>query len=1348
MQQELVDTMEEFYKSVFPPTTEDTLAGGLSNTIAGRICNYFDFHGGGYTVDGACSSSLLAVCTAANYLVNGDLDMVLAGGVDISLDSFELIGFAKTAALTKTDMNVYDHRASGFLPGEGCGFVVMKRLKDARAAGDTVYAVVRGWGISSDGKGGITAPKREGQATAIRRAYMRAGYSPQILDFVEGHGTGTPVGDKTEIEALADAIQTDGTAADSTCGITSFKSIVGHTKAAAGVGAFIKAVIAANRRILPPTAGCTQPNNSFNTSARVLYPILLGKIEEPTKTLHVGVSAMGFGGINSHVTLESGDTPSPKLAPAFEERALLVSNQESEVFVFGASSVPELLNKVQALLPTVKLLSLGDFVDLAADLSQKLVLESTQIRAAAIASTPETLSDRLNALVEILHQNPPKEGEIRINQQQDIWISNHVHKNRLGFVIPGQGSQQLLMARVLVERYPWARELVAQADQWICEAGGEPISSLIFRPLDRADSEEIETWKRALSETQVAQPAICLASILYARYLGNLGIRPSVLGGHSLGELTAFHLAGAFDEANLIKLATLRGRAMMASVEQPGAMVSLACTEQVAKTLIERVSGYVVIANINSLHQIVVSGEEQAVLKVMELASQQEIMVKRLPVSNAFHSRLVTASAQQIINSEYIPQLLGETELNIISSVRDAVIAKGINLREHFSCQLLAQVDFVRLAQQMQQTCDLMIEVGPGGVLSGLVKDILGNENACLPVAIKANSDRDLNKVIAATFVHGVEINWAAVYENRLIRPFVSQRLFIDNPCERPLVSTTGVTIDPSLFRDNGFATPSSSNLETAVASAMVVERTAAGIAEVTRPNHISTNGKIATTKVEAQLLQLVAKRTGYPANTISLESRLLDDLNLDSIKAAELVATVAKQVGVEGKLDPSQLANATLADVATAIGAASGESSTEVSVEAILLELVAKRTGYPANTIALESRLLDDLNLDSIKAADLVAAAAKQVGVEGKLNPSQLANATLADVCAALRQALVASEAPVAGESSTPTPISVSQLNSRSNWVRNFTINYVPATLQHQPENWQNANVLIVADTEETQIVRALHDQLLSLGASVEIADYTTLQPQNNTASFSHRIAVLPQTSSQNRNEVIPLSQMLERMQSIATPPKSTAVSHRQPCIAYVQFGGGDFGTGATIPGPEVCCAAAFARSIHHERPDLRVRVIDLCETIEPIRAAGLIISELSGNTPCITAGYNANLERLEPQAVLHQPVEYVPRQHNWSNQDVILVTGGAKGITAECVLAVAQKTGAKLALVGSSPISAHDPRYQEVARTLERFKTAGLTCRYYSCNIIDSRAVAELITQVTTDLGSNHRCGSWCRS
>jgi len=200
--------------------------------------------------------------------MNRDLDFAFAGGVDISLDTFELVGFSKTGALTQKDMTVYDRKASGFIPGEGCGFVCMKRLEDAQRDNDYIYAILHGWGLSTDGKGGITAPNSKGQARAIRRAYERAGYRMQEIDFIEGHGTGTTVGDRIELNGIALALGED--APPRSCGVTSFKSIVGHTKAASGIGGFIKAVVAVNQRIIPPLANCTEPNPVFDDSAKSL----------------------------------------------------------------------------------------------------------------------------------------------------------------------------------------------------------------------------------------------------------------------------------------------------------------------------------------------------------------------------------------------------------------------------------------------------------------------------------------------------------------------------------------------------------------------------------------------------------------------------------------------------------------------------------------------------------------------------------------------------------------------------------------------------------------------------------------------------------------------------------------------------------------------------------------------------------------------------------------------------------------------------------------------------------------------------------------------------------------------
>ncbi len=782
----LVETMEEFYKSVFAPITEDSLAGGLSNTIAGRICNFFNFDGGGYTVDGACSSSLIAVATAASALANGELNLALAGGVDVSLDTFELIGFAKTGALTADDMNVYDRKASGFLPGEGCGFVVLKRLEDARAAGDYVYAIVRGWGISSDGKGGITAPNKVGQSKALLRAYKKAHYSIHNVDFIEGHGTGTPVGDRTELEGIDLAINADGQIAPRSIGVTSFKSLVGHTKAAAGVGGFIKTAIALNQRVLPPTCGCKDPNSVFET-AQSIYPIITGEIRKYTDILRAGVSAMGFGGINCHVTMESGDAPAPGLKPSIEERALLVSQQDTELFVLSSVSIPDLIQRTQALIHQAVSISLAELVDLAAQLTKEIE-SSHPLRAAVIAGTPKELIERLQQLEQMLTSTPPAPKEVKFSSQKDIWISNHLKRHRVAFLFPGQGSQKLNMARILVERYSWARELLTDADNWLVEMGFDPISTLIYHPLERAaNQEQVKDWFEKL--TLVAPSVICFASLVWKRYLERLGIKPVAVGGHSLGELTAFHVAGAYDEKTLLCFAAMRGQAMSASIENAGTMASLGCSQETTAKILQQVDGYVTISNINSPIQTVISGERASVEQAIQLAAASDIKTHLLPVANAFHSQMIARAAEYLRTSAPIPEQLTQTFIPLFSSVDGQQVKEGVNLREYFAHQMLSQVDFVALVRTIVQQCDLMVEVGSGRVLSGLVEATTSlNEPVCFPLESKPGLDSNLNTFLGSFFAHGGEINWMALYENRLVRPFVpaSQKIFIDNPCERP----------------------------------------------------------------------------------------------------------------------------------------------------------------------------------------------------------------------------------------------------------------------------------------------------------------------------------------------------------------------------------------------------------------------------------------------------------------------------------------------------------------------------------------------------------------------------------
>ena len=391
---ETLKRLEQTFNAPFAAIGEDSLAGGLSNTIAGRICNYFGFNGGCYTIDGACSSSLLSIIQACNALANGDLDVALAGGVDLSLDPFELIGFAKCTALAKDRMWVYDRKANGFLPGEGCGFIVLMRAEDAIAQGRTIHAKLLGWGMSSDGHGGMTRPEASGQRLALQRAYARAGVPIESVALFEGHGTGTPVGDPIEIETITSLL---GNANHHPRFIGSVKANVGHTKAAAGMAGLLKAMMAVREGIVPPITGCTEPRD---TGVLSVTQVPLPWPENAAR--RAAVSAMGFGGINTHVVLEGGADHSAVQAKSNLD-TVSARDGLGEVFFLGANTAEELRTLLDRIAARALEISLAEVRDLAASLRPA----GKTYRVALVASTPAELhAAAKSAAVHAAHRRP------------------------------------------------------------------------------------------------------------------------------------------------------------------------------------------------------------------------------------------------------------------------------------------------------------------------------------------------------------------------------------------------------------------------------------------------------------------------------------------------------------------------------------------------------------------------------------------------------------------------------------------------------------------------------------------------------------------------------------------------------------------------------------------------------------------------------------------------------------------------------------------------------------------------------------------------------------------------------
>lgn len=1231
------ETFEAFYKSVFPPMTEDCVTGSLSNTIAGRICNYLDVDGGGYTVDGACSSSLLALATAGEALLRRDLDLALVGGVDVSIDPFELVGFSRAGALEPDELHIFDSRAGGLVPGEGCGFVVLKRLEDARRDENRIYAVLKGWGISSDGQGGLLSPKAEGQAKAIMRALEKSGVKPQDLAFIEAHGTGTKLGDPTELKAVSIAFENYKVLYERMCGITSVKSIIGHTKAAAGMAGLIKAIIAVNRRVLPPLAGCKYPHPEFRESAKYLFPILQGKVMESPEKIQAGVSAMGFGGINSHAVIESGDPPFPELDPSIEERKLFVSDQDSELFLLSAISVPEMMRKIDAAIENADDLSYAEIADFAAKTAGEVECEMP-VRAAVVAGTPNDILERLEFLKVKFGENYPEEGKTAVFPHNGVWIGNSSKKPRLGFLFPGQGSQRLNMARTIVERFEWGRELLKKADEWIGKKGPWSLAELIYRPTDHiANSLTIKSWEKRLAQTKITQPSICLASILWLQYLNGLGINPAAVGGHSLGESTAFHAAGAFNQKTLISLAATRGRAMSAPAEKTGEMLSLRCSREEAEDILKSVVNYVVIANINSPRQIVISGSPEGIREVVELAGKRKVPSVRLMVSNAFHSDYVADASRYLRENAPIPEFPDMLHVKLFSTIDGRRVDQKINLHEHFSADVIRQVDFVSMIREMSKECDLFVEVGPGNVLSNLVNEINGKHGPhCFPVESAPGSELDLHAFLANYFIRGGRINHKGLYENRLIRPFVpaAKKFFIENPCESPF------------------------------------------------PDYLLTKG-MKGFKTESEM---------FPKFT------------------------------------------------------AISEADVEKSVQDILKELVEDRTGFPQNILFPDTHLINDLNLNSIKVGEIIAETADRTGIRDRIDPTALTNLTLEGISGTIQA--ISKEKASSGDGRGDIGKSPWRFRGDS-WIRNFAVEYTeekaPEIDSQHDEMWKNAKVAIVSEPEDSSFTEAIKRELSGKGAEIKTLAFSDLNEESDIpgSDFTHRIALLPSHGSDgDLPQEAQVKDAIRRLRLIIPPPSSPTGSEKD-ILAFIQFGGGYFGSrqgnGENI-GIEQCCSNSYAASIAFERKNLRVRVLDFSSGVEPSQLANKTVLELSAPGDFAAVGYDAELIRRVPGIRPQQPSKYENRSVTWTNDDVILVTGGAKGITAECAMAFAEKTGVKMALVGSSPAPediSHTKSDSKIIGTLKRFESKGIECRYYSCDVSSFDSVEKVVHAIHAELG-----------
>ncbi|MFD8339642.1 SDR family NAD(P)-dependent oxidoreductase [Streptomyces solisilvae] len=984
-----------------PRLTEDSFPGMLANVISGRIANRLDLGGANYTVDAACASSLAAVDVACKELTAGTSDLVLCGGADLHNGINDFVLFSSVHALSPTGRSrTFDNSADGIALGEGVACVVLKRLADAERDGDRIYAVVKGVGSSSDGRSlGLTAPRPEGQRAALERAYANARISPADVGLIEAHGTGTVVGDRTELTVLGEVF-TEAGAAPGACALGSVKSQIGHTKCAAGLAGLVKATMALHTGITPPTLHLTRPNEAwdadrspfaFHTRAR---PWAAAPAERVA-----GVSAFGFGGTNFHVVLAAHGRGAPP--------AQGMDAWPAELFLFRGADRAAALRVVQE---TLAQLMANDTAgrpwrlrDLALTASRRADAGQEPVQVAVVASDLDDLAARLR---QVLAGDPPGPGprgadgshlapDAAEGPGTAEGPEGGPERGKVAFLFPGQGSQRPGMFADAFVTFPVLQRHLRH---------GRSYADALYPPAAFDEGGE-RAQRTAITDTRVAQPALGIVGLAAYTLLTSAGVRPDMAAGHSYGELVALCAAGALDPRTLPPLSAERAAAILgaaqADAEEPGTMAAVTAApgevEPVLRTagLAERV----VAANHNAPRQTVISGPERDIEEAVRLLREAGHSAKRIPVACAFHSPLVAAAGGRFAEA------LGRHPVRVaefpVWANRTAAPygAEPDAVRAELAAQIGAPVRFVAQIEAMYEAgARIFVEAGPGTVLTRLVGEILDGRPhlalACEGRRSGSDGPRGFLDTLARLAVAGVPVRTAWLFHGRDAVVAGSTP-----PPKRP-----GWTVDGHLVRTaNGELLPGALAPARRVMEATVSQTDRTGGGEYgggDKDALISEFLRTSREMIAAQRDVLLTYLGGAPGE-----------------RPAAPPAPVAAATDLPAELAPVAVASAAAEAPDPAGSAPATAPATGPDVLRAVSEIISERTGYPVDMIEPDLDLEADLSIDSIKRAEIAGELARRLGVAGAdtatLGDEELEELARARTTAAVTDWLTARLAP-----------------------------------------------------------------------------------------------------------------------------------------------------------------------------------------------------------------------------------------------------------------------------------------------------------------------------------------------
>lgn len=796
---ETIAQLRQEMKASLPPFTAEMAPGMVPNVVTGRIANRLGLMGPNYVIDAACSSSLVAVEMGIQELLNRRCDLMLAGGVHVPSPPQLHMIFAQLGALSRSHIRPFDSQADGTLLSEGCGILVLKRRQDAERDRDRIYALIKGMGVSSDGKAlGLLAPRFEGEVLALKRAYYgeseESSIDPATIGLVEAHGTGIPLGDRTEIQSLAHVFGHRQERLPHRA-LGSVKSMIGHCTIAAGAAGLIKSALALYHKVLPPTL-CDQVNPDLGIEKTSFYinnqtrPWIHGSRETPRRA---AVNAFGFGGINAHAILEEYE-PEP---------ANILHNQwPTELIQLSANNCDQLIQTISQVIhwteqPENKL------ADIAMTLAQD---RDHPYRLALVAKDPTDLNSKLNKSLNRLQKSPEQPFHTRSGIHYSV-VDTNASVGQVAFLFPGEGAQYPNMLADLCLYFPQVRQWLDFLDQTFTDRL-DPPSHFIFPPPTSLTPAEQQTAKEQLFTMDVASETVFTASLALNQLLQDCGVPCDLMVGHSTGETSALIASGVMkipDQADLGEKMRHLNQLYRQLVEQDqipkGVLLAVgALPSERLEAILSQAPDSVHLAMDNCPNQAILFAPENIARELEQSLQTAGAICQKLPFDRAYHTPLFQTVAETF-EAFYQSLAVGAGRVPLYSCATTTAFPDDPEgIRRLAAQQWSSRVRFRETITSLyEQGVNVFIEVGPNSNLTSFVDDVLkGREYLALASNLQNQSGLyQLQQLLGRLWTAGVPVSTTTLYKHRNL-----QTVLLNQPSqEQSAASNLRLKLDMPVVR-------------------------------------------------------------------------------------------------------------------------------------------------------------------------------------------------------------------------------------------------------------------------------------------------------------------------------------------------------------------------------------------------------------------------------------------------------------------------------------------------------------------------------------------------------------------